>query len=107
MHWGSMDNGLASQARRFDSLCQGYVTQDRRKAHVVEADKKLAELLANRPEQDGGAEPLEAEREDEEGEPMLGDLGKAEEYQNLIEVISPFCSASPAWHLQAKSGRVL
>ena len=66
-------------------MCQGYVTQDRRKAHVVEADKKLAELLANRPEQEDEAEPQEVEGEGE-GEPVLGDLSKAKEYQNLIEV---------------------
>ena len=53
---------------------------------MVEADKKLAELLANRPEQEGDAETPEAEGEEAEGEPVLGDLSKAEEYQNLIEV---------------------
>lgn len=58
---------------------------------MVEADEKLAQLLADRGEGEE-AQGSKPEEKEEEEEPLLGDLGKGEEdYQTLIEVaFEPF-----------------
>jgi hypothetical protein len=62
------------------------VTKDRRKQHVVEADEKLAQQLADKGDQEAGEPSEEPEREPEL---VLGDLGKGgQDYETLVQVHS-------------------